>query len=148
MEALRKLNGTLTEERESLREAVDGHQIDVQDKETKTRELERQINEALASVESESATATQQTSALSVEREKLKAELSKPLVRRYEFISGRRPGRAVVPAREGRCTGCNLMLPPQLFNELQLNTKILQCTNCQRVLYFETEEEQKRASAG
>jgi predicted nucleic acid-binding Zn-ribbon protein len=69
-------------------------------------------------------------------------------VRRYEFISGRRPGRAVVPAREGRCTGCNMMLPPQLFNELQLNTKILQCTNCQRVLYFETEEEQKRASAG
>jgi predicted nucleic acid-binding Zn-ribbon protein len=37
-----------------------------------------------------------------------------------------------------------MMLPPQLYNELQLDQKILQCTNCQRILFYESEEDRAR----
>ena len=67
---------------------------------------------------------------------------------RPEFIAGRRPGKAVVAAHQGMCTGCNMMLPPQLYNELQLDLKILQCTTCQRILFYESEEDRARNNAG
>ena len=146
METLRKMNATLEEERESLREAIEGSEADVADKAAKVANLKAQIDEAVSIMEEEAASAGAKTAKLTAERLTVRNQIDKLLVRKYEFIAGRRPGRAVVVAQQGMCSGCNMMLPPQLYNELQLDQKILQCTNCQRILFYETEEERARKS--
>ncbi len=53
----------------------------------------------------------------------------------YEKIRARRP-RAVVRADKGTCCGCHMMLPPQIYNLLQRQDRILQCPSCFRIVYY------------
>lgn len=71
------------------------------------------------------------------ERERLAAEMRRPLLQRYEMIFTRRQGLAVALARGGACQGCMRLLPPQLYNELRKHRQIHFCPNCQRILYYE-----------
>jgi len=63
--------------------------------------------------------------------------LKPELLRRYEMIKGRRNGIAVVSARNAVCSGCNINLPPQLYNELQRSEELICCPNCSRILYWD-----------
>lgn len=137
MDALRKMRAQLEEERESLADAVEGFAADVADKAEKTTLLEVQIKDEEKAIDEEAAKAGTDVKDLVARREELKNKLPKPLFRRYEFISSRRPGAAVVSASNGVCSGCNMRMPPQLFNELQLARKMIQCPSCQRILFFD-----------
>ncbi|MEO2197903.1 MAG: C4-type zinc ribbon domain-containing protein [bacterium] len=53
----------------------------------------------------------------------------------FERISKQRQGIAVVEARDGLCTLCNVRLRPQIFNQVLLNTELIQCDSCNRILY-------------
>ena len=64
------------------------------------------------------------------------------LRRKYEMIFSRRGGLAVVEIREGTCQGCRMRVPPQLFNEIQRNTKVILCPSCQRILYWRADEQE------
>jgi predicted nucleic acid-binding Zn-ribbon protein len=44
---------------------------------------------------------------------------------------------AVVPARYGACQGCNMKIPPQMFNEVQKSQDIIVCPSCNRILFWE-----------
>ena len=72
------------------------------------------------------------------ERDKLAGAVRKDVLAQYEAIRRRR-GAAVVPARHGVCTGCNMHLPPQLYNILQVGTTMEHCPSCHRIIYFDPE---------
>ena len=46
-------------------------------------------------------------------------------------------GRAVVSVKNGTCQGCNMNIPPQLFNLLQRGDSIELCGNCNRTIYWD-----------
>ena len=56
----------------------------------------------------------------------------------FETVAQHRNGIAVVEARDGRCSSCQVRLRPQLFNHVRLNERLIQCESCQRILYFDT----------
>ncbi|MGE4505128.1 MAG: zinc ribbon domain-containing protein [Desulfovibrionaceae bacterium] len=60
-----------------------------------------------------------------------------PILGRYEFIRERMENPVIVAVSEGVCGGCNILIPPQTYNELQKGTQILGCPNCQRLIYWE-----------
>lgn len=70
------------------------------------------------------------------ERESLAGRLGDALRRRYEQIFQRRNGVAVIEVSDGRCRGCNMNLPPQLFIKIQRRVDIESCPNCQRMLFW------------
>ena len=70
------------------------------------------------------------------ERDKLAAEVKPEVLKRYSSIRLRR-GLAVVSVRNGTCQGCNMNIPPQLFNQLQRGNSIEVCGNCNRIIYWE-----------
>ncbi|MDR2367852.1 MAG: C4-type zinc ribbon domain-containing protein [Deltaproteobacteria bacterium] len=55
---------------------------------------------------------------------------------RYNTIAQNRDGQAMAPVVQGMCRVCRLSIPPQLYNELQKNDKLLTCPNCARILYW------------
>jgi predicted nucleic acid-binding Zn-ribbon protein len=63
-------------------------------------------------------------------------EVKPEYLKRYETIRVRR-GLAVVPARDGYCVGCNMNIPPQLYNILQRGSSLESCPNCNRIIYWE-----------
>lgn len=44
---------------------------------------------------------------------------------------------AVVPVRSAVCDGCNMNIPPQLFNELHRCDSLKFCPFCNRIIYWE-----------
>ena len=63
-------------------------------------------------------------------------KLSPQLMALYQTLKEKRR-TAVVPARFGACQGCNVKIPPQMFNEVQRNEAIIVCPSCNRILYWE-----------
>ncbi|BCR06490.1 hypothetical protein DESUT3_35590 [Desulfuromonas versatilis] len=70
-------------------------------------------------------------------RDQLLKQLSAQLRSRYQLLVDRRGGIAVVEARNGACQGCNMHLPPQLFNSLFKADDLQTCPHCNRLLYVE-----------
>lgn len=70
------------------------------------------------------------------EKREVFANTIRPVVRRkYERIfESSRDGTAVVTADNYICKGCNMTLPPQLYNNVLKSAKIEMCPNCQRIL--------------
>ena len=56
--------------------------------------------------------------------------------KKYAAIRMRR-GLAMVPVKNGTCQGCNMNIPPQVFNMLQRGDSIELCGTCNRIIYWD-----------
>ncbi len=75
-------------------------------------------------------------------REAAAKGLPASVLRRYGLLREQRRGIAVVEARDGYCLGCNMQLPPQLYNTLFRGDELITCPHCQRVLLLRREEKE------
>jgi predicted nucleic acid-binding Zn-ribbon protein len=67
-------------------------------------------------------------------REAIVKGIPASLVKKFTILREQRRGQALAIARNGYCVGCNMHLPPQLYNNLYKNEEILTCPHCQRIL--------------
>jgi hypothetical protein len=74
------------------------------------------------------------------DREEIVKELPASIIRRYTQLREQRRGIAVVEARNGSCLGCNMNLPPQLYNTLFRCDDLIVCPHCQRMLVLRQEQ--------
>jgi predicted nucleic acid-binding Zn-ribbon protein len=74
-------------------------------------------------------------------REAIVKGLPATMMRRYGMLREQRRGVAVVEARGGSCLGCNMQLPPQLYNTLFRVDELVNCPHCQRILVLRQEEQ-------
>jgi len=68
-------------------------------------------------------------------REATAKQLRPEVLRKYGTIRMRR-GMAVVAVKDGTCRGCNMNIPPQLYNVLQRGSSLELCPNCNRIIYW------------
>jgi predicted nucleic acid-binding Zn-ribbon protein len=73
-------------------------------------------------------------------REEIVKGFSSSVIRRYTMLREQRRGLAVAEARDGSCLGCNMNLPPQLYNSLFRCDDLITCPHCQRMLFLRQEE--------
>jgi predicted nucleic acid-binding Zn-ribbon protein len=76
-------------------------------------------------------------------REQTVKGLPASVLKRYSRLREQRRGVAVVEAKEGNCMGCNMHLPPQLYNTLFRADEVITCPHCQRILVMLQEIEGK-----
>lgn len=104
------------------------------DKRTKTwtaekAELEKRIKEN-----------QKQINENNIKKEELLKTLSPSLLQRYERIKSQREGIAIVEAKNYICTGCNMNIPPQVYNQVLKRESLISCPYCQRILFISEEE--------
>ncbi len=75
------------------------------------------------------------------EKELIAKRLDVNKTKRFELVFNRRNGIAVVQAKNYICTGCNMNIPPQLYNMIQKEDRLYECPNCSRILYYENDKE-------
>ncbi|MEA3279786.1 MAG: C4-type zinc ribbon domain-containing protein [Thermodesulfobacteriota bacterium] len=59
------------------------------------------------------------------------------LLDKYEMVKKQKGGTAIVPVNDAVCGGCNMNIPPQMYNELQRCDSLMFCPNCQRMIYWQ-----------
>ena len=128
-EQIGKLKEEIARYREGIESAesiLDENRREVSDEEGKRRgELER---------------LTAEIEEVGAERHAVEADLPKAVVRKYRRIAKAREGLAVVPVRDGQCTGCNRQVPPQLRIILLRANTLETCPICSRYMYVPDEE--------
>jgi predicted nucleic acid-binding Zn-ribbon protein len=75
-------------------------------------------------------------------REAAAKAVSPSMMKRYMMLRERRQGIAIVEAKGGSCLGCNMNLPPQVFNSLFKVDNLVACPHCQRLLFLRQEGEE------
>ena len=73
-------------------------------------------------------------------RKGLQESIPKDLLVWYEKVKKRNGGVGVTPVWKAVCSGCQMKIPPQMYNELQRSNELLSCPNCNRIMYFQNQE--------
>jgi len=73
---------------------------------------------------------------LLAERKTFSSKVERATLALYDRVRGARAGLGIVPTVGGRCKGCNMMLPAQLYNEIHRGTILHCCPSCHRLLYL------------
>jgi len=69
-------------------------------------------------------------------RREVEVRIERSHLQKYEFLRNRLQGLAMAEARQGACRVCHIQIPPQMFNELQRQDRLIACPSCHRILYF------------
>lgn len=137
VEGFKKSIAQIEEEVGQLANAIAEAESLIAEREAKIGELRKELAEDEAAVDAAAKEIEGRAGDISKQIKTLSKDIQAPVIGRYRFIRSRRPGRAVVSAADGACTGCFMRLPPQLYIELQRGSKLETCQNCQRILYYE-----------
>ena len=46
-------------------------------------------------------------------------------------------GIAIVDVKNAVCQGCNMNIPPQMYNELQRDISLKYCPSCERIIFWQ-----------
>src|SRR5262249_51878766 len=120
---------------------------EARDKDVKAAEVE--LKAETTEIEKEKEQARERTaedekllSEWNAKRDGLRSGVDPDTLRRYERVMKYR-GSGLSEVRDQKCTTCQVMLRPQTYNEVRAGQKILECESCQRLLYFNPENEVK-----
>jgi uncharacterized protein len=113
---------------------------DARDKEVKAAQAE--LKAETAEIEKEKIAARERTAAdekqlveWRARRDQMRAGVGEDLLRHYERVSKFR-GSGISEVRDHKCMACQVMLRPQIYNDVRTGQQTVVCDSCQRVLYF------------
>jgi uncharacterized protein len=119
---------------------VDAKQADVKraeaDLKAETTEIEKEKAEARAKTDEDEAA----LKVLHAQRDELRSQIDEKALYHYERVAKAR-GTGVAEARGQRCMGCQVMLRPQVFNDVMTGNGVQVCDSCTRLLYYLPENE-------
>ncbi len=70
-------------------------------------------------------------------RDKIRAGIAADVLRHYDRVLKLR-GSAIAEAVEHKCSACQVMLRPQVYNDVRTNEQIIICDSCHRILWYDT----------
>ena len=140
----------MTKEIEGEEARVRGMEDQILDKMLEAEELQNYVQEAASRLEGEKARVAAEIGQLETEqkadqeerqglearRDQLLQSLSESTRALYQRIRQARRGIAVAEVREGLCTACNVLLRPQVYNDVRTHEVLLTCENCGRIIYY------------
>jgi predicted nucleic acid-binding Zn-ribbon protein len=118
----------LTKTLATAREAVKGKEI-----EFSTRQ--QQLAARMTELRSKLAEAESQVKQLEGQRDGVSSKVDSNLLRRYETIRKKKLPALVGVMAGGTCQGCNMNVPPQLYNQLRTSLGTDVCPSCNRIIY-------------
>ncbi len=135
IDTAKKLNKDLQDRIQAKDGEIAAITRDREEKEQELADLTAKVSDRLEEIARRLAECESQFGAQVQDRDSLFDQLPVSLRKRYQLLFERRGGLAVVEARNGTCSGCNMHLPPQLFNTLFTIQEIQSCPHCNRLLY-------------
>ncbi len=135
IEEIKKANKTredelldLLEEIKKLEEAVAEGEMELEADRKEAAAEEKHINEIAQGLD-------RKIKELDKEAEAVAAEVKPDLLARYRFLAERRQGLVVAAVTDAVCSACNMNIPPQMYNELLRDERMMTCPSCQRLIY-------------
>lgn len=147
VESTRRTMEGREEEVQKLAAVIEQQRKAISEHEAKLATEREGLKKQKSSADQRIATIQKDIAAARTEREELAKMLRPDVLRKYGTIRMRK-GLAVVAVKDGTCRGCNMRIPPQLYNVLQRGNSLELCPTCNRIIYWaRLLEEPSEASA-
>ena len=78
---------------------------------------------------------TGEIAAYDAQRAERAEEIEPALLKTYDRIRKAHQGRGVAKLDRSLCTGCRISLPVNTVNKVRVGATLIQCPNCERILY-------------
>ncbi|MFL5343618.1 MAG: zinc ribbon domain-containing protein [Hyalangium sp.] len=130
----KKANLTMADELVELTKTLAAAREAVKGKEVEFSARQQQLGARMAELRTKLADAEGQVKALEGQRSGAAATVDANLLRRYETIRKKKLP-ALVGVVAGTCQGCNMNVPPQLYNQLRTSLGTDVCPSCHRIIY-------------
>ena len=116
---------------------TDTFTVAVNESERSMATAEAEIETERRTIERERATSEAAAEQALIAREALAREIDTAVLALFDQIAEKRNGLAVVDAKDTLCSSCHVRLRQQVFNDIRLNNRVIQCESCGRILYFQ-----------
>jgi uncharacterized protein len=136
IDQLKKLNTSLEEQSNKAKSDTDVLTKTIADLTAQFEKSSGERNSQVAQLTTTGSKLDNDIKSLSAERAQYVSQVEPRLLTQYDRIRNARAGLGIVPAVGGRCKGCNMIVPPQLFIEIQRASALHQCPSCNRLLYI------------
>lgn len=136
LEATRRTAKEREEEVLKLATAVEAAKQSIAQHEGDLEALRKVVEEERQKVQAESARFEGEIGDERQKREEAAARVRPDVLKKYSTIRMRR-GLALVPVKNGTCQGCNMNIPPQVYNTLQRGDTVELCGSCHRIIYWD-----------
>ncbi|HLC15037.1 MAG TPA: C4-type zinc ribbon domain-containing protein, partial [Thermodesulfovibrionia bacterium] len=121
-------------------EAIDTLKKQLSKENNELKDIKKALQGKEQIIEQERDTVNKGLEELNARRQQVISMIDKDVYTTYTNMYNLRGGLAVVRVQNETCLGCNLNIPPQLYNDAKKNEKILLCSQCKRILYYQEPE--------
>ena len=136
IDQLKKSLLTLDEQITKAKADVDVANQAIATAEAEVLRLTTEHGQLLATITGEGDQLESGINALLTERGQYTGSIDPRILSQYDRVRGARGGIGIAPAVAGRCRACNMILPPQFYNELHRMSAVQQCPSCHRLLFL------------
>ncbi|MDR1511586.1 MAG: C4-type zinc ribbon domain-containing protein [Endomicrobium sp.] len=135
IEKTRKHKSILEDEILELMEKVDKEYIIIKTGENELKKIEQKVKNELYEIKNFAKKLEEEINEIEKEKEKQKLKINKAMLLQYERLRNNGRNEKVVCIIDGEsCSGCGILLRPQLINQVQKYHELVFCDNCSRIL--------------
>jgi uncharacterized protein len=136
IEAIKSINSSIEDKMIGCLDRMDETEEIIAKKKDEYLQFTDRIKIEKENIEHETGINEKKLDELDMERKNVSGHIDAQLFKKYLVLKEQQGGLAVVPVKDAVCHGCNVNLPPQLYNELFRYASLKFCPNCQRIIYL------------
>jgi predicted nucleic acid-binding Zn-ribbon protein len=118
-----------------LMEDIDKELVNLKKYEEETKAKESEINKEIAESKQTIEKAKENIETVQKERDEFAKTIDKNILSQYERIRESRNGQGIATIDGESCSGCNMVLRPQLIVQATKCKELVYCDNCSRILF-------------
>ena len=137
MEELKAKNSQAEDEMLLCLDHIDETEKNISVKKDEYSRVKERVNSDKETIMREVEHGKERLAKLEAEWNSISSGVEPELLKRYMMVKQRVKGIAIASVTKSVCSGCNMNLPPQMYNELQRCDSLKFCPNCQRIIYWD-----------
>jgi len=139
---IKAVNSRLEDEMLALLEKIETAENAIKDRKQHYTEIVDESKLEKESIKRDAQQSEENLAVLESKHAAIAAELDAGLLKIFSQVKAKQGDRvAIVAVQDAVCQGCNMNIPPQVYNELQRCDSLKYCPSCFRIIYWQDQDE-------
>jgi uncharacterized protein len=139
---LKAIRSKIEDEMLEFLEKIELADKSLQDRRQQYQEFVEETNQKKTSLQRDAERNKNRLAELQSERDAVAARVDADLIELFNRVKAKQPnGVAIAEVTNAVCLGCNMNIPPQIYNELQRRDSLKYCPSCERIIYWKELDE-------
>jgi predicted nucleic acid-binding Zn-ribbon protein len=139
---IKAANSQVEDQMLELLEKIETAEKAIEDRKLHYNRIVEESNQEKASIEKDAEQREENLVELESRRVAVAAGLDAGLLNIFDQVKAKQDNQvAIVAVRNAVCQGCNMNIPPQVYNELQRCDSLRYCPSCFRIIYWQDQDE-------